>query len=320
MIVTPKKCGLYETTRDLAHALRKNGVDARLVDPTYETNQHHPKTEEDRGVPLEKDLKWAETADYLVNHSGMGKVMCRWDKPCIQVAHGRPYSSFLLEENDSTAVYSYLYTQNRDHRVKAMVTFWPEHVPYWQAIMPDKPVYHIPSMCDLDAWTPEGPAHYNWSGLSGKINVLITDPCRLDLSPYTAINCFILWARKQSGAKLHIFGKDYQGLKGWKVLLQILNEEGHLGETRGWVNSGLDNLYRAANMVITSNEIDTRTRREGMACGCPVVKIADIEKDQDKMTLALNADRGQIRLDAERMFNPANSAAAFIDMLSGVGA
>ena len=73
-------------------------------------------------------------------------------------------------------------------------------------------------------------------------------------------------------------------------------------------------------MVITSNEIETRTRREGMACGCPVVKISDIVKDQKKMTAALDVDRAQIRKDAERRFDPAKSADAFSEMLTEIAA
>ena len=51
-IITPRKCGLYETTRELVKGLREIGVDSRLVDPAPARNPIMWKGTEDRGVPV----------------------------------------------------------------------------------------------------------------------------------------------------------------------------------------------------------------------------------------------------------------------------
>ena len=49
-IATPRKCGLYETTRELVAAERALGVDARIVDPA--PNEKVGIKNHDRGVPI----------------------------------------------------------------------------------------------------------------------------------------------------------------------------------------------------------------------------------------------------------------------------
>lgn len=316
-VVTPRRCGLYETTRELVVAIRKQGIDSRIVDPTFEKNNLHPRTEGDRGAPLEHSLDFARGADFLVNHSGLGKDLETLDIPTIQVAHGRPRSSFQCEATGSTPIYSYYYRKNRDPRVKALVTFWKEHVPYWNVMLPNKPVRFVPASVDLDVWTPEGPRGYQFGGRKGAINVIAADPLRIDDDIFAAVNAFALWARNQQGAKLHIYGHKYNGKRGWTALLRQIAEDGNLGEMKGWVN-GLDHVYRAADMLITTHVINTRTVREAMACGCPVVRIQDVHRDQTRMTFAKEASRVRVRAAAERDFDPRHTARAFIEVLSSV--
>lgn len=316
-VVTPKRCGLYETTRELVCALRKKGVDSRIVDPTYATNALHPKTDSDRGAPLEGSDAFAKEADILVNHSGLGKDIEELDIPTIQVAHGRPASSFKCEATGSTPIYSYYYRKNSDPRVKALVTFWEQHRAYWSVLFPDTPIYYVPSCVDLKAWSPDGPSGYQFSGKKGKINVVSADPVRIDIDPYESLNAFALWARNQEGAKLHVYGQNYNGKRGWTALLRRIADDGNLGEMKGWVN-GLEHVYRAADMVITPHSINTRTVREAMACGCPVVRVRDIHRDGTKLTFAKNASRARIRAEAERQFDPAMTAEAFIRVLDGI--
>jgi len=319
VIVTPKRCGLYETTRELVVALRKQGIDSRLVDPTYEKNTLHPRTEGDRGAPLEKSFDFAMGADFLINHSGYdGTVLQGADIPIIHIAHGRPRSSFLSEVNGGTPIYSYHYNKNSDRRFRAIVTFWEQHKPYLEVMFPDKPVRYIPAPVDLEAWTSKGPSGYKFNGKKGKINVVCTDAWRNDIDPFEAVMAFALWARHQDGAKLHIYGNNKQR-KGWGAVIKRIIDDGNMGEWLGWVD-GLDNVYRAADMVITPHIINTRTVREAMACGCPVVRIQDIQRDQTLMTSAKNANRERVRKEAERQFDPKVTAAAFVNMLNNAEA
>lgn len=315
-VVTPGRCGLYETTRDVVAGLRARGVDARLVDPTRAQNALHPTGTEDRGAPF-ADLAWALTADVIVNHSGLGKELEASPQPIVHVAHGRPRSSFLTEASGSTPIYAYHYAKNRDARFKAIVTFWPEHVPYLQVMFPDKRVAYVQSSVDLAAWSPDGPTGYTFHGKKGRINVVCTDPWREDVDPFVAVNAFAIWAREMKDAKLHLYAAHGEK-PGWKSLLRRLADDGTLGEVQPWV-SGLAHVYRAASCMVTSHVIATRSVREAMACGCPVVTIPGVVLNGVRSTFAaaLEMPRDMVRREAEQRFDPRVTAQQFHDVLKG---
>jgi glycosyltransferase involved in cell wall biosynthesis len=308
-IITPNRCGLYETTRELVAALRKQGVDSRICDPTGKRNG------EDRGA-LFADLDWAETADLIVNHSGLGSRVEAMSIPVLHVLHGRPRNSFLLEMGGKTPILSYHYHKNRDERWKAVVTFWPEHIPYHEVMWTDTPVHLVQPPVDLERWTPNGPNGYAWHGMGGAFNVVCTDAWRLDIDPFTAVHAFALSARKGFGWKLHIYGNSRK-LGAWSPLLKRIQDDGNLGQVAGWV-SGLAHVYRAADLMITPHTIHTRAVREAMACGCPVQRIASLTRaDLPSVTQPRKNARQQARRDAERMFDPAVTARQFKEICDG---
>jgi glycosyltransferase involved in cell wall biosynthesis len=346
-VVTPGRCGLYETTRELVAALREQGVDSRLVDPTLSTNKPnslYPKgIEADRGALL-ADMDWALKADVIANHSGYDSTpVAKTAQPVIHFAHGRPRNSFLSEVKGSTPIYSYWYGKNRDPRFAAICTFWPEHKPYLDVMFPGKPVHVLPAPCDLDMWAFEGPSGYGFNGKKGRINIVITDHVADDVDQFLPLNAAILFAREVEGVKVHFYAhpQSVQEIvttvegkvterkralvvkRGFNALATRLKEEGHLGECVGWVK-GLDNVYRAASMVLTANEIDTRTVREATACGCPVVQVTHLNDGwqvplRKAMTMT-REDRYIIRKRAEAKFNPKHAAIKFKDVAEKVGA
>lgn len=318
VVLTPKRCGLHETSRELVAGLRKRGVDARLVDPAPTTNPIGFKGIEDRGVPV-ADMAWALAADVIVSHSGYDATPIEsTNQPVIHMCHGRPRSTFIGEVMGGTPVYSYHYRLNSDPRIKAVVTFWPEHLEYHQVMFPDKPVHYVQSSVDLEAWSPEGPKGYQFGGRRGAINVVCTDAWRDDIDPYVPVNAFALWARKHKGAKLHIYGNS-QNLRGWGALLRRIQDDGNLGEVKGWVD-GLANVYRAADFMVTPHQIDVRSVREAMACGCPVVRIAGVKLNgyETDIAAARSEDRDFIRLKAQAKFNPETTAMQFHQILEAV--
>ena len=305
-MLTPNRCGLHETTRELASGLRARGIDSRLVDPFPEKNPIGFKGTEDRGVPI-ADQAWAKTADVLVSHSGLSKEMDEAQMPFILVAHGRPRSSFLIESRGGIPVTSFYARLNTAKRLKNVVTFWPQHYNYLKVLMPDKPVQIVQPSVDLDYWCP-GPKQYDFNGKGGTINIVISDAWRDDVDPYLPLNAFALWARTKKGTRAHLYGRPASAKKGWDALLSRIAADGNLGEVRGWVN-GLREVYRAADAVFTANEIDVRTVREAMACGCPVVRIGtDLEVGEF-------ADRDKTRTEAEQRFNPTETARQFSQIL-----
>ena len=306
-VVTPGRCGLYETTRELVAALRARDVDSRICDPTKTNNGS------DRGA-LFGDLDWAETADLLVNHSGLGARLEATKIPVVHVLHGRPRSSFLLELGGRTPIYSYHYHKAQDKRWRALVTFWPEHEPYHRVMWPDTPIHVVQPPVDLERWTPAGPSGYRWHGMGGEINVVCTDAWRDDIDPFNAVNAFALAARKTPGMRLHIFGRS-KNLRAWAPLLKRIQDDGHLGQVVGWV-SGLDNVYRAADLLLSPHTIYTRAIREALACGCPVQQI-----NGDLRTSELRLPEANARLDArwqaERLFHPTRTARQFMEICDG---
>ncbi len=313
VVVTPGRCGLYETTRELVVSLRALGVDSRMVDPL--AKELHT---DDRGAVM-ADLEWGKTADVLVNHSGLGSKLEETNQPVVHVAHGRPRSSFLAEVSGNTSIYSYHYHKNKDPRFKAVVTFWPEHRAYHEVMWPNTPIYVVTAPVDLEVWTPDGPRGYNFSGKKGSCNVICTDAWRDDIDPFTVVNAFALYSRKYKGAKLHIYGRS-KNLRGWSALLKTIQDQGNLGEVRRWVVSGLDHVYRAADVLITPHIIAVRSKREAMACGCPVAVLDTmrLEKFVDDIQTARVQDRRDVREQAEKQFNPAKTAKQFLAVVNSI--
>jgi len=309
VVVTPRRCGLYETSRELVSALRKHGVDSRIYDPK-ESNEHHPGGTEDRGAVF-CDRGWADQADVIVNHSGLGAHFEKADKPIVMVIHGRPRSSFLIERRDHTPIYSYHYHKNSDKRFKAAVTFWPEHVGYHRVMLPDIPIRYVQPPVDLEAWTPNGPKGYGFHGKAGRLNFVCVDPWRDDIDPYGPVNAFALWARRYPGSKLHIYGAGKLD-SAWSALLKRVKDDGNLGEVKHWV-TGLDNVFRAADCLLSPQTIYTRSIREAMACGCPVQRVnGTLHIDPTQLP-----SRTATRQLAETLFAPAHTAKQFEEVIHG---
>lgn len=323
--ITPRRCGLYETTRELVEAERKLGVDARMWDSRkLDKRTCYPTgSNEDRGAWITEDIEWVKQADCLINHSGLGhELEINSTNPVIHVAHGRPLSSFLSEINGQAPVYSYHYTKNKDTRYKAVVTFWPEHIPYLEIMWPDTPVHSIPAPVDLKAWTPDGPSGYKFGRMRGEINVVVTDANRDDVIPFNVVNAFAVYARTHPLAKLHIYAFQ-KGKRGWPALLKAIQDKGNLGECKTWLASGLDHIYRAASMLITPHKIHVRSMREAMACGCPVVSGYDADPDNLELFAhhmgQVMKNRLKWRDYAELSFNPRDSAKQLVEVVNGCG-
>ena len=319
--VTPRRCGLYETTRELVAAERAIGIDARMYDSR--TDQRlHPGGTEDRGAWF-CDLAWTKQADVLINHSGLGhELETRCTLPVVHVAHGRPLSSFLSEMNKQAPVYSYHYGKNKDARYKCVVTFWPEHIPYLEVMWRDTPVHGVPPPVDLQFWTPTGPNGYKFHGMGSETNVVVTDANRDDVIPFSVVNAFAVYANQHPLAKLHIYTFQSDE-RGWPALLKSIQDRGNLGECKTWLASGLDHVYRSTSMLITPHKIYTRSIREAMACGCPVVSGRDCDPDDivefANRMIAVKKNRLLWRDDAETMFDPKNSARAMLEVVNGCG-
>lgn len=322
-VVTPHKAGLYETARDLVAAERAVGVDACIVDPTRDG------TGSDRGVPIRG---WERVAgcDVLISHSGTGERFKDAGKPIIHMMHGRPYSSFLLEQSGRIPIFSFLREVADDDHYRAFVTFWPEFLPYWRLLLPDDKVHSIPAPVNLDLWTPDGPDGYGFHGHAGEVNVVCAEVWRDDVDPFHVLVAFARYAESAPIPRLHIYAAPQKG-SAWKVLRGALEERGVLGEVVEGFVRGLENVYRAADVAVTAQRIATRSVREPMACGCPVVmapgyghsEFVAQPEDTEGYAAAIaraveTANRRRVRASAEKQFDPQHSALAMLEIVERV--
>ena len=153
-------------------------------------------------------------------------------------------------------------------------------------------------------------------GQGGKVNVVCTDGFRNDIDPFVALNAFALWAREQSDAKVHLYG--LRDKTGWSAIICRIQDDGNMGELKPWVK-GLANAYRAADCLITSHSIDTRSVREALACGCPVLRVgATLNGFKEGFAEVLGADRYLMRQIAEKRFSSAVTAKQFNEVLKQI--
>jgi glycosyltransferase involved in cell wall biosynthesis len=151
---------------------------------------------------------------------------------------------------------------------------------------------------------------------------------REDKTPYHVIHAFCRFAKSHPGAKLHLYGVRRN--KAVDVLLEQVKARGWLGEVAGVV-TGLENVYRAATMAISPHRIATRSIRESLACGCPVVHALgsvarpmhcppeDLEAFAGEMAELLKRDyRADARRAAEESYDSAKTATEMMALVNEV--
>ena len=147
-----------------------------------------------------------------------------------------------------------------------MVTLWPGYEHYWKLLF--NPVHLFQPFVDLDHWKRKD-TKYDFEGKRGGINVVIADIWRKDKDPFHMMHAFSLFAERHPEARLHCFGVDKFG-KGRDILMKCLADLGVLGDVQQIIGN-LEDVYSAADMLITPHKIATRTVRESLACGLQVV-------------------------------------------------
>jgi hypothetical protein len=129
-----------------------------------------------------------------------------------------------------------------------------------------------------------------------------------------------LFAREVDGVKIHVYGRIGK-TRGHDALIRRIQDDGNMGEIQSWV-TGLDNVYRAASFMLTANTIATRSEREASACGCPVVRVTDLNSkwrvDMQAAIRKVDSDREVIAKQAAAKFNSAITARQFKDVLDGL--
>lgn len=341
--IAPNRCGLYGTARDLVNAELKQGIDAGFLDVVPVTNQGvtingmmegYPKVKDPMLKP--KSYEWAKKADVYIRHSYIPVELQNIGKPLFLALHGRPESSFRLEIETKQPIMSTIFKRGQDKRYKGFLCFWKEFMVPWQLVVPREKLFYIPAPVDLDYYNPKGDI-FNLKEKAGNPNILIADIWREDIIPLNLIYAVAIFQQKYcKTAKLHVLALQGKKLKAMIGTLVGLKNIGVLGGVIPMTKK-INNFYRAVDMVITPHTIATRTVREPLACGIPVVAGAGnrytpykaSHLDIDAYAKAINecwedlkSDRKAIkdmaRKTAEIAFNPKNTGEAMKKVLEKI--
>lgn len=276
---TPHQAGIYGTARDLILAERKQGIDAQAIDYGNGMNapQRHSRVWCKDGEVETISPEWAvKEADIIVRHSAIPQRVFDTHKPIVMPLHGAPEYTFMLEHTGETRTLKEIIVSAENPDYKAFITFWPQNVFVWQTLLPGKKVLYIPPSVDLDFFKPEGK---KWKfDKGGDFNIVITNVWRKEYeTPYSVLFAAAKWVReKHPSARVHVFGVPQDNVKYPKNdgpvnrTLLTLQKQGLVGSCHGLVPN-LDEVYRSADMLVTPHVLASRTVRESLACGCPIV-------------------------------------------------
>jgi len=311
----PCGCGLYEAARDMVIADRLAGHEAELVDTGPTVNGVHGE-----GKPGQVDARGgtevrtaepgiAYSADLFVAHAGyLDQWIVQTQAPVIWILHGRPAACFRPEQFGSGNSYSCLASIARWPRVRKMVTFWPHHVPYWSPIIPPEKLVCLPAPpVDGKRFSPEGPTH-DFGAMGSTWNIAVAESWREDVDIYEISHGALELARQMAGVKFHFYSME-NPLRCWEHLLSEFRRLGALGEV--WARRpNIEEIYRAADIVLSPQRIATRVVAEALCCGTPVVaatgcQVATATAPQDEpeqvafaikeLILQLHADAGEVK-------------------------
>jgi glycosyltransferase involved in cell wall biosynthesis len=241
------------------------------------------------------DYKAVAGFDLFVSHSDMPRAFLdTTEAPVVHVIHGRPLSSFRLSQRDPKApVYQLLSRWAQDPRYVRFVTLWPEHLPFWDVMIPEEKLVAVEAPCDRDRFTRKGPVHDLRP--CGDFNILIADLWRPDGDPYNIAHGML--ASTIKGLKVHFYGCNTKP-GPWEYIWRAMKRQGILGETKGMMQ-GFDRVLRSVDLVVTPHRIATRIVRESLSVGTPVV--APLGSRHGQVTYLFSDDPESIGTAVDRM-------------------
>lgn len=269
----PCRSGQYATVKDLITAERKLGIDAGFIDSDAcgACNHWFSNSGREDGSLKTYPSDWAKDADILIRHTALPQEFMELGIPIILCLHGRPESSFLLEEQRTAPIISFLTEVANDERYKAFVTFWEEHTIHWSSLLPKDKIHYVPAMVDTDLFSPAG-AKLNYGNDGGSPNIMIADLWRTDTTPFNVLYAAMRFRQLQDTpkARLQVFGLPEAKPGAIAVVARVLKDSGLWGKAFTTYTK-MAGAYRAADILITPHHIATRVIREALACGLPIV-------------------------------------------------
>lgn len=266
----PNKCGMYHTTKDIVEAQNALGLDTAFIDPL----DPNPKTD---GQFKLQGHHWADTADIYMLHLTIPEPYMSDGTPLIVALHGHPLYSMQTElyglEQGNPAPFSTIITYFNRTEPTWFVSLWKEDQgDYWDAIdgLREVPrIRYVPrGIAFGDRWSPEGPKR----DLEGDPVIVICDQFRYYKDALPSIwGAYHYWLRNPK-ARVYLYGMPPSGCPQ-RATLESWLAFGSLHRCVGQTNDIVDYLpevYRAADVLLTTATCESRVVVEAQACGCAV--------------------------------------------------
>ena len=263
----PTQAGISGTAIDMVMAERAVGIDAQLIDYDGKKPCMVGLTS---GEVTTVGPSWAEKADIIVRHSAIPPKTQALNKPQVMCLHGRPEYTFLLQYNKKLALIDEYLKCAKDPQYKGFITFWEEHRPYLERLLPGTKIDYVPAMVNLDIYNPNG-ISLNYNGTGGSPNILICDMFRDDTTPFNVLMAAAEYVEKYNPkAKVHIYGLQRRNENPVKAIIDSLKNVNIIGEAEP-LTKDMPRIYRANDILVTPHHIATRVIREALASGLPIV-------------------------------------------------
>jgi len=277
----PHCAGIYGTARDLILAERKQGIDAQAIDYGNGMNppQRHSRVWCKDGEIETINPDWAvNEADVIVRHSAIPQKVFDTHKPIVMPLHGTPEYTFMLEHMGHSRVLKEIIVSAQNPDYKAFLTFWKQNLFAWQTMLPNKKISYVPASVDLDFFNPGGKLYEFEKAKKGEFNIVVTNVWRKEyVTPYSVLMAASKWVKERHPeARVHVFGIPADNKKYAKndgpvnrtlLALQKIKAVGSCYR----IVPNLDEIYRSADMMVTPHVVASRTVREALASGCPIV-------------------------------------------------
>lgn len=169
-----------------------------------------------------------------------------------------------------------IYITERDETIEAVseflqlcdmtLTSWQSHIPYWKAIIPDKPVIFNRPGVDLDYFRVEGP---KWMGY-GQPDVLWADSWRGDKQPWHLLYAFKTLVKDFPDIRLKMLAIPEKKQPLVALMSKSLGIEDRV--IFGELEPDVRPFYRGADILYSAGGEDgNNVQWEALACGLPVV-------------------------------------------------
>jgi len=263
------QAGIYGTARDLILAERMCGIDAQAIDFGGPDRPLCSRVGIKDGDVTTVAPEWAKSADVLVRHSIVPVEIQKLNIPTILTLHGTPEYTYRLELAGKNKVLREVIQSAA--KATAILTFWKEHIFEWQTLLNGREIHYCPPTVNLKEFNPDG-KKYDLG--ADTINIVSTGVWRNEYRlPYQAIWAAAELVAQDPRLKLYVFACPAK--KGEKEapterLMHQLKKAGLVERAVATVNN-LPEIYRGADIALSAHTVASRTVREALACGCPVV-------------------------------------------------